>query len=149
MDGLYNHKKNSNDSYMTYQQPRKNPPTSPQQGGSVKPDGEWDREIEQIEMKIKSAYPEFEICIVCIPHPSDDKKRIPVLCYDSRNGNKFHPFDFSALFSDREIAHFAPSILCRVDRIPRRNNVILRKELQKKVLKTMKFDSSLQDKRNS
>jgi hypothetical protein len=137
---------------MTHMQQHKNPEMIPQrqvEKRSISPGEGWEIALEEIEMRIKSAFPDFEICIVCIPHPSDDTKTIPILCYDSQNGNKPHPFDFSALFSDHDMAHLAPRILCRVDKFPKRNNVILRKELQKKVLKTMKFQDSPQHNKNS
>lgn len=108
---------------------------------SISTCGGWDQALEEIEMKIRNAFPEFEIYIVCVPHPGDSTMTIPVLCYDSQNGNKLHPFDFSALFSNHDMAHMAPRILCRVDKFPKRNNIILRKELQKKVLKTMNFQN--------
>jgi hypothetical protein len=109
----------------------------------------WDHALEEIEAKIRGAFPEFEIYIVCVPHPSDQSLTIPVLCYDSQNGNKLQPFDFSALVADHHMAHLAPRILCRVDKFPKRNNVILRKELQRKVLKTMKFQNAHRQHKNS
>lgn len=134
---------------MTHMQQENKPDQSAQQAESVSPNAAWDRALEQVEMKIKSAYPDFEICIVCIPHPSDTTKTIPILCYDSRNGDRLHPFDFSALFSDHDMANIAPRILCRIDKFPKRRNMILRKELQKKVLKTMKFENSFNNRDNA
>ncbi len=128
---------------MTRRQQRDKTVLATQQVGSGSPDGPWERALEEVELRIKSAYPDFEICIVSIPHPSDSTKTIPVLCYDSGNGGRLHPFDFSSLFSDHEMASLAPRILCRIDKFPKRNNMILRKELQKKVMKTMRIEEPL------
>lgn len=88
----------------------------------------------EVEEKIHAVYPEYEICVVGIPGPTDAGGEIPVLCYIAKDGKTIIPSELSATLSTQLDKNKIPHVVYRVDDLPRVDNKIQRKELRKKLM---------------
>ena len=88
----------------------------------------------EVEEKIHEIYPDIEICVVGLPDPAGIVGEIPVLCCIEDNGKRIITSELSANLSTRLNKDKIPRIVYRVERFPRVNNVIARRELRKQIL---------------
>jgi acyl-CoA synthetase (AMP-forming)/AMP-acid ligase II len=92
----------------------------------------------EIEEKIHEVYPEYDVCVIGIPNPDGESFEIPVLCYIARDGKTIIPSELSHSLSHKIRQYQIPRIVYRVDSFPKSGSVILRNELRKELIESLK-----------